>query len=89
MTTQGEWTRFLAEVSEQAAQNLVDDFRVTAKSLEKYPDSNPWLSDSALPINKCRKLLLYRRYLLIYQVKNNTVFVEYIVDCRQNYGWLL
>ncbi|HEY0828479.1 MAG TPA: type II toxin-antitoxin system RelE/ParE family toxin [Bacilli bacterium] len=81
--------RFLAEVSEEAAQNLVDDFRVTAKSLEKCPDRNPWLSDPVLPINKYRKLLLYRRYLLIYQVKNNTVFVEYIVDCRQNFGWLL
>lgn len=81
--------RFLANVSEKATQKLIEDFTASVKSLETIPDRNPWLSDSALPINKYRKLLFCKRYLLIYQIKNDRVYVDYIVDCRQEYGWLL
>lgn len=80
--------RFLAQVSEQAAQNLIKEFKVSAKLLDKFPERNPWLSDPTLPINKYWKLLIYKRYLLIYKVKGSTVFVDFILDCRQDYGWL-
>ncbi|MCG2788520.1 MAG: type II toxin-antitoxin system RelE/ParE family toxin, partial [Actinomycetia bacterium] len=36
-----------------------------------------------------RKMLICKRYLLIYQIKGNIVYVDYIVDCRQDYEWLL
>ena len=39
--------------------------------------------------NKYRKKLVAKRYLLIYQIKGNNVFVDYILDCRQEYKWLL
>lgn len=81
--------RFLAQVSEKAAQNLIEEFKVSAKSLEKLPDRNPWLSDPVVPVNKYRKLLICKRYLLIYQIKGGTVYIDYIVDCRQDYNWLL
>lgn len=81
--------RFLAQVSEQAAQNLIEEFKASARSLENFPERNPLLSNPALPINKYRKLLIYKRYLLIYQIKDSSVYVDYIVDCRQDYGWLL
>lgn len=81
--------RFLVQVSEKAALNLIKEFELSAKSLEDFPDRNPWLSDSVIPINKYRKLLLCSRYLLIYQIKRDTVYVDFIVDCRQDYGWLL
>lgn len=81
--------RFLANVSEEVAQRLIDDFIVSAKSLETYPNKNPWFSDSAIPVNKYRKLLFCKRYLMIYQIKNDLIFVDYIVDCRQDYRWLL
>ena len=81
-------TRFLAQVSEQAAQNLIEEFKVSAKSLEDLPERNPRLDVLAMPINKYRKLLLGMQYLLIYQIKGNVVYVDYIVDCRQNYEWL-
>jgi len=56
---------------------------------KEFTDRNPWLSDSALPVNKYRKLLFQKRYLLIYQIKGNKVYVDYVIDCRQNYKWLL
>lgn len=82
-------SRFLAQVSEKAALHFIDEFSEKVKSLEEFPERNPWLSDRALPINKYRKLLIFKRYLLIYQIKGSTVYVDYVVDCRQDYGWLL
>lgn len=82
-------SRFLAQVSEKAALDLIAEFSEKAKSLEKFPERNPWLSDPYIPAGKYRKLLMGKRYLLIYQIKGDTVYVDYVVDCRQDYGWLL
>ena len=81
--------RFLAQVSETAAQHLVTEFTEKAKSLEKFPERNPLLADPLIPAGKYRKLLMAKRYLLIYQVKSDAVYVDAVVDCRQDYGWLL
>jgi hypothetical protein len=35
--------RFLAQVSEQAAQNLIEKFKTSAKSQEDLPERNPIL----------------------------------------------
>lgn len=81
--------RFLANVSEEAARKLIEEFKISAKSLETFPDRNPRIADLALPINKYRSLLLMKRYLVIYQIKIKRVYIDYIVDCRQNYRWFL
>jgi len=81
--------RFLAQVSETAAQQLISEFSEKAKSLENFPERNPWLSDPLVPPGKYRKLLMAKRYLLLYQVKGENVYVDAVVDCRQDYGWLL
>ena len=52
------------------------------------PNSNPWLIDEYIPKYKYRKKLAEKRYLLIYQVKDDTVYIEYILDCRQDFNWL-
>lgn len=82
-------SRFLAQVSETAALQLIADFNEKAKSLEKFPDRNPRLFDPLVPSGKYRKLLLAKRYLLVYQVKDSTVYIDAVVDCRQDYSWLL
>lgn len=80
--------RYLAQVSEHAAMQLIEDFQVKAKSLEQFPERNPWLVDPLIPSGKYRRLLLEKRYLLVYQTKDNTVYVDAVVDTRQDYGWL-
>ncbi|PTQ55083.1 MAG: Death on curing protein, Doc toxin [Candidatus Carbobacillus altaicus] len=82
-------SRFLAQVSEKVALDLVAEFSAKAKSLEEFPERNPWISDPFIPSGKYRKLLMGKRYLLIYQIKGDIVYVDYVVDCRQDYGWLL
>lgn len=81
--------RFLAQVSEPAALRLVEDFQDKAKSLEQFPERNPWLSDPLIQSGKYRKLLIEKRYLLVYQIKGSIVYIDAIVDTRQDYGWLL
>ena len=81
--------RFLAQVSEAAAKRLIEDFQSKAKSLEQYPERNPVLIDPLITQGKYRKLLLEKRYLLIYQIKGSVVNVDAVVDTRQDYGWLL
>jgi len=81
--------RFMAQVSEAAALSLIAEFNEKAKSLEQFPKRNPLLTDPLVPAGKYRKLLMAKRYLLIYQVKGDNVFVDAVVDCRQDYGWLM
>lgn len=82
-------SRFLAQVSESAALRLIDEFAEKAKSLEIFPERNPLLADPLIPAGKYRRLLMAKRYLLIYQIKGDTVHVDAVVDTRQDYGWLL
>lgn len=81
--------RFSALVSEDAAARLVAEFAEKAGSLERRPERNPWLDDPLIPPKKYRKLLMAKRYMLLYQVKGAQVHIETIVDCRQDYTWLL
>ncbi|HEX3044019.1 MAG TPA: type II toxin-antitoxin system RelE/ParE family toxin [Bacillota bacterium] len=81
--------RFLAQVNVQAADKLREDIIEAVKSLQEYPERGFWLVDPVLPINKYRKLLVVKRHLLIYQIKDDTVYIDYVVDCRQDYVWLI
>ena len=81
--------RFVAQVSRQAADDLRNEFIKTAKTLETLPERGSWLTDPRLPINKYRKLVVENRYMLIYQVKDNTVYIDSIIDCRRDYPWII
>lgn len=81
--------RFAAQVSEMAAKRLIKEFKVKAKTLEIMPHRCPWLHSTTLPDHKYRKLLFEKHYLLIFQIIDGTVYVDAMVDCRQDYDWLL
>ena len=81
--------RFVAVVGRQAAEKFRKEVMQATMNLQSMPLRNPWLEHEALPIQKYRKHLTNKRYLLIYQVKDTTVYVEYVLDCRQDYRWLL
>ncbi|MBQ6530494.1 MAG: type II toxin-antitoxin system RelE/ParE family toxin [Clostridia bacterium] len=89
MTMLATQVRFLAQVSNNAAVKLRDELISEMKELEYMPESYSWLNNEYLPANKYRKKLVCKRYLLIYQIIDHTVYVDYVVDCRQDYGWLL
>ena len=82
-------SRFLSQVSIRAASNLVNEFSAKASSLEFNPERCPWLFDPMIPSHKYRKLLFGKRYLIIFQLIEHIVSIDAVVDCRQDYGWLL
>lgn len=82
-------TAFLAQSSLAAAQRLITAFDKAARSLETLPQRGPWLRGDYIPKHTYRTLVFEKRYLLIYQLQENTVYVDYVVDCRQDYQWLI
>lgn len=84
-----EHARFMANVSAMAANRLIDAFVETADSLTSMPERNLWLENDAIPFQKYRKLLFEKHYLIFYEIRENVVYVTAVVDCRQDYSWLL
>ena len=80
---------FLAQVSPEAAERLTVEFEKAANSLEIMPQRWPWLSGEYIPKNAYRFILLEKRYMIIFQIIDDTVYADYVVDCRQDYGWLI
>lgn len=80
---------FLAGASEKAAFRLIKAFREGAKALARFPERCPWLWDDMLPKHKYRKLIFADKYLALFQIIGDTVYIEYVVNCRQDYGWLI
>lgn len=80
---------FLAQVSPEAAQRLAAEFEKTAHSLELMPHRCPWLTGEHIPRNAYRFILFEKRYMIIFQVVDDIVYADYVVDCRQDYRWLI
>ena len=85
----GMHIHFLAKVSKPAAQKLKTRFIQEIRSLEEFPERYPFFNESYIPANKYHKLYVENWYLVLYQIKDTTVYVDWIVDCRQDYQWLL
>ena len=80
---------FLAQVSLNAAKRLTASFQEAADSLEIMPQRCSWLKGEPIPKNGYRFLLFEKRYMLIFQISDHTVYTDYVVDCRQDYSWLI
>jgi len=80
---------FLARVNIKSAKTLKDNLIKDIKSLKYMPRRNSYLVNEFIPKNKYHKMISQKRYLLIYQIKDDTVYLEFVVDCRQDYDWLV
>ncbi|MCD7845284.1 MAG: type II toxin-antitoxin system RelE/ParE family toxin [Oscillospiraceae bacterium] len=80
---------FLAQVSLDAAERLTAAFEKCANSLEIMPQRCPWLTGEYIPRNVYRFILFEKWYMLVFQVIDDTVYIDYTIDCRQDYGWLI
>lgn len=80
---------FLAQVSPKAAERLTAEFEKTAISLETMPQRCPWLTGQYIPKNAYRFILFEKRYMIIFQIVDDIVYADYVVDCRQDYEWLI
>ena len=81
--------RFLAQKSPSAARKTKNELMDAIRSLSAMPERYPFLNAVFIPLNKYHKMFVEKRYLILFQIKDQTVYVDYIVDCRQDYGWLV
>lgn len=80
---------FLARVNAKAAAKLIDEVLNDMESLSENPQRFPSYENQFLSENRYRKMLSAKRYLILYEIDGESVFVDYIVDCRQNIDWLI
>lgn len=80
---------FLARVNEKAAKKLKKELLENICSLNDMPQRNSFFRSDMVQNNKYRKMFSAKRYLILYQIIEDTVYVDFIIDCRQDYQWLL
>lgn len=76
---------FLAGASIEAAEKLLAEFQKTADSLSELPERGRRLAEEYIPFHKYRCFVFHKWYLLICQVIDNTVYVDYVIDGRQDH----
>ena len=59
------------------------------KSLAMLPERCPFFEGEFMPYNKYHKLVIDGKYIALYVIQEDLVMVEYIIDCRQDYQWLI
>ena len=81
--------RFLAQKSPAAARRTKNELIHAIRSLSALPERFPFLDAEFIPPNKYHKMLVEEWYLILYQIKGQRVYVDYLVDCRRDYRWLV
>ena len=81
--------RFLAEANPDVAETAKERILAGIRSLKNMPMRRPFFQAEFIPPNKYHRMFIENWYLVLYQIKGLTVYVDYIVDCRQDYRWLV
>lgn len=81
--------RFMAQVNKDAAKTKKNEIMDNIKSLSQMPQRFPFFNEMYIVPNKYRKMFVQKWYIILYQIKEDTVYVDYIIDCRKDYTWLI
>lgn len=81
--------RFLVQVNRDAAVAKKAELMEAMRPLEHMPQRFPFFQEAYMPINRYHKMFVAKWYLILYQIQDDTVFIDYILDCRQDYSWLI
>lgn len=76
--------KFLARVSVPAAEKMVLEFELILDSLEENPYQCPVDNDCNLPKGMYRKALFCKWYKVLFIINGTNVFLDAVVDCRQD-----
>ena len=85
----GTHIRFMAQVKKDAAKAKKKELMDAMRSLDRMPQRFPFLKEAYIPTNKYHKMFVAKGYLVLYQIQDDTVYVDYILDCRKDYSWLI
>ncbi|MCC2223944.1 MULTISPECIES: type II toxin-antitoxin system RelE/ParE family toxin [Roseburia] len=85
----GTHIRFVAQVNKEAAIAKKKELMTAMRSLESMPQRFPFFEVTYIPPNKYHKMFVAKWYLVLYQIEDDTVYVDTILDCRKDYSWLI
>lgn len=85
----GMHIRFMAQVNKDAAAAKKKEIMAAMHSLAQMPQRFPFLEEPHITPNKYHKMLIEKWYLVLYQIQDDTVYVDYILDCRKEYSWFV
>lgn len=85
----GSHMGFMAQVSKGAATAKKKELMKALRSLAQMPQRYPFFEEMYITPNKYHKMFVEKWYLILYQIQNDTVYVDYILDCRKDYSWLI
>lgn len=84
----GMHIRFMAQINKEAAMIKKKEILAALRSLSHMPQRFPFFDELFIAPNKYHKMFIEKWYLVLYQIQDDTVYVEYVVDCCKDYGWL-
>jgi len=85
----GSNVKFIAQNSLLAARDTKEKILTAIRSLSSMPERCPFFDGEFVPRNKYHKMVVESRYLILYQIKDKTVYIDYVIDGRQDYSWLV
>lgn len=80
---------FMARVNSDVAKAKKKEIMDAMRSLNQMPQRFPFFNETYIIPNKYHKMFIQKWYIVLYQIKDDTVYVDYIIDCRKNYAWLM
>ena len=85
----GTHIRFMAQVNKDAAKAKKQELMEAMRSLERMPQRFPPFEEAYMSTNKYHKMFVAKWYLVLYQIQDDTVYVDYILDCHKDYSWII
>ena len=81
--------RFMAQVNKEAEKAKKNGIMNAMRSLKQMPQRFPFFNEPYITPNKYRKMFVQKWYIVLYQIKDDTVYIDYIIDCRKDYTWMM
>lgn len=85
----GECVLFIAKENVAAAMTLRERLVAGIRSLSAMPGRFPFFNEPYIPYNKYHKMFIEKYYLILYQILDEKVYVDCVIDCRRDYQWLI
>lgn len=85
----GTHIRFIAQINKKTASAKKAEIMTAIRSLAHMPQRFPFFEGMFIMPNKYHKMFIEKCYLILYQIEDDSVYVEYILDCRKDYSWLI
>lgn len=86
----GIHVRFLSQTNRSAAKRARQRLTNAIELLAEMPERYPLLDNELLLLGReYRRMYVENWYIVLYRIVGNTVSVEWSIDARQDYDWLI